>query len=248
VTVLTPVTDAIVLAAGNGDRFSDPQHRSKLLVPVGGVPLIVRTLRAAWAAGIRCAHVVLGYRAAEVHQAIVSEAPERLALSFIVNPRWQLENGISVLSARRALKGRRFALLMGDHVFDPTVLRRMRVAPLTAGVSLLAVDRHITDRRIVMEATKVRTDAGRIVAIGKDLETFDAIDTGLFVCSDNLFDALDAACRTGDTTLSGGIRRLSALGLVHTSDIGDARWHDIDTADDLARVEAWWSTATARPA
>ena len=45
-----------------------------------------------------------------------------------------------------------------------------------------------------------------ITAIGKGLGDYDALDTGVFVCSPYLFNALDAAIRSGDTTLSGGIR------------------------------------------
>ena len=53
-------------------------------------------------------------------------------------------------------------------------------------------------------------DGDRITAIGKDLGAYDALDTGLFVCSPTLFDALDARDAGGDTTLSGGIRQLAA--------------------------------------
>ena len=60
----------------------------------------------------------------------------------------------------------------------------------------------------------------------------------MFVCAPALFDALAAAQAAGDTTLSGGIRRLAARGLVHGFDIGDAQWCDIDTLSDLAAAES----------
>src|SRR5215218_3188037 len=56
------VRDALVLAAGNGDRFKNGSRESKLLQPVLGRPLILRTLETAHRAGITTAHVVLGYR------------------------------------------------------------------------------------------------------------------------------------------------------------------------------------------
>ena len=59
-----PLRDAVVLAAGNGDRFKSSLHHSKLLHPVLGQPLIVRTLETAAAAGIPTLNVVLGYEAA----------------------------------------------------------------------------------------------------------------------------------------------------------------------------------------
>ena len=41
--MIGPVDKALVLAAGNGDRFRNPTRESKLLQPVLGRPLIVRT-------------------------------------------------------------------------------------------------------------------------------------------------------------------------------------------------------------
>ena len=79
---------------------------------------------------------------------------------------------------------------------------------------------------------------GRIVAIGKTLTTYDALDTGLFVCSPALFGALATSRADGDTTLSGGIRILAARGLMRGVDIGDANWHDIDTVEDLHSAES----------
>jgi choline kinase len=73
----------------------------------------------------------------------------------------------------------------------------------------------------------------RITAIGKDLVSYDALDTGLFVCAPSVFDALEVSRASGDTTLSGGIRQLAAQGLMRGVDIGDASWHDIDTMADL---------------
>ena len=61
-----PLRDAVILAAGNGDRFKNSPHHSKLLHPVLGQPLILRTLETAVAAGIPTLNVVLGYEADRV--------------------------------------------------------------------------------------------------------------------------------------------------------------------------------------
>jgi 1L-myo-inositol 1-phosphate cytidylyltransferase len=236
-SLLTPVVDAIVLAAGNGDRFNDPQHRSKLLHEVQGRPLVLRTLTAARDAGLTTAHVILGYAAADVRRACEEGAPSGLRLVFHLNGQWQLENGVSVLAARGGVPDR-FAVLMGDHVFDSMVLARMRQLTIAEGDSLLAIDRRLDDPALVEEATKVLTEGDRIVAIGKDLRDFDALDTGLFICHAGVFDALADATHAGDTTLSGGIRRLAAAGRMRAMVIGDARWFDIDTRADLEAFEA----------
>jgi choline kinase len=81
-------------------------------------------------------------------------------------------------------------------------------------------------------------DGGQIVQIGKDLADYDALDTGMFVCSPVLFEAIDTSRRGGDTTLSGGIRELARLGLMRGIDIGNAAWYDIDTMADLQHAES----------
>ena len=239
------VRGAIVLAAGNGDRFHNTTHDSKLLEPLLGQPLLIRTLECARAAGVRSATVVLGYQADRVRAVAEAGAPRDLALTFAYKPDWHLENGVSVLASEPHLPAGRFAVLMGDHVFEPAVLDRLFLAPLQQDESVLAIDVRPAPLEVAAEATKVRLDGGRIVAIGKDLLDYDALDTGVFVCTPVLFDALREACAAGDTTLSGGIRRLAARGLMRGLDIGEATWCDIDTVTDLQAAElALIGTAT----
>lgn len=235
--VQRPVRRAVILAAGNGDRFHNPAHDSKLLQPLLGRPILLRTIAAAQEAGVDQIIVVLGYQADRVRALAERAAAPNLALSFVVNPRWRLENGISALAARELVGGQRFALLMGDHVFDPETLARMLRHPIDADTSLLAIDARPVPAAVADEATKVRRAGSRIVAIGKDLRDYDALDTGVFVCAPSLFDALQAAQARGDTTLSGGVRQLAQRGLMHGFEIGDARWCDIDTLSDLAAAE-----------
>jgi choline kinase len=247
---LSFVRRALVLAAGNGDRFRNGTSHSKLLTPVAGTPLLIRTLAAAQRAGIMDAHIVLGYDADAIRALALSHMPPGLRLHFHLNPDWHLENGRSVLAARPVMNEpfatEPFALLMGDHVFEADVLRGLLRSPLESGEALLGVDRFTTDSEIVSEATKVRMRHGRITAIGKNLDPFDALDTGLFVCQSSIFDALDASCRAGDSTLSGGVRRLAARGLVRGVDIGSSRWCDIDTRNDLTMAEEMLAVASVK--
>jgi 1L-myo-inositol 1-phosphate cytidylyltransferase len=239
------VRDALVLAAGNGDRFKNASSESKLLQPVLGRPLILRTLQTAREAGITTFHVVLGYRARALRALIEANVPAGSEVRFLYNPDWQLENGLSVLAARRSLRDRRFALLMGDHLFDASALARLLRTPVHGGESLLAVDSTTADPAIVAEATKVKLSGARITSIGKDLRRYDALDTGLFVCDPSLFHALDLAVEDGDTTLSAGIRRLAEKGAMRAVDVAGASWFDIDTVTDLETAESQLSASRA---
>ena len=233
-----PVRDALILAAGNGDRFHNGTRQSKLLQPLLGQPLILRTLETAREAGIRSFEIVVGYQADLLRAVIEQGAHPGVSIRFSTNPNWHLENGVSVLAARHALDGRRFALLMGDHLFEASVLVRLLSTTVADDESLLAVDTRPVAPEVAAEATKVRMTGPRITAIGKNLETYDALDTGLFVCAPVLFEALDVARVAGDTTLSGGIRQLAARDLMYGVDIGESAWYDIDTMADLETAES----------
>lgn len=226
---------AIILAAGNGDRFQTdpPTRRSKLLALVAGTPLLVRTLRSAARAGVTDAHIVLGYDADAVQAAACEGTPNNLKLHFHFNESWHEENGRSLLVARQHVNGSPFALLMGDHIFEPAVLGRLLETAARTDEALLAVDSRTSDPEIVAEATKVRMQGHVVTAIGKTLDPYDALDTGLFVCQSSVFEATEESCASGDTTLSGGIARLAARGLVRGVDIGNAQWCDVDTIADL---------------
>jgi len=232
------VRDAVVLAAGNGDRFQNGTRQSKLLQNIVGQPLIVRTLSTAAAAGITAFEVVLGYQADSVREAIERGTPPGTTVHFTYNPEWRLENGVSVATVRDRFQDRRFAVLMGDHLFEPPVLSMLLDMSVPDGESVLAVDTQPAPPDVAAEATQVRMEGSYITAIGKELGAYDALDTGLFVCSPALFDALHTAFESGDTTLSGGIRELAERRLMRGADVCGAPWHDIDTLEDLASAES----------
>jgi choline kinase len=233
-----PVRDAVILAAGNGDRFKTSRHHSKLLHPVLGRPLILRTLETAAAAGVLTLNVVLGFEADRVRQTIERHSLPGATIRFTYNPDWHLENGVSALKARDLCNGRRFALLMGDHLFESSVLRRLAALKVAADDSVLAIDSGDVPPAIADEATKVRLAGDRIVAISKTLPQWDALDTGLFVFTPTLFDALEEARAAGETTLSAGVQRLAARGLMRGVEIGAAAWCDVDTVKDLEVAES----------
>ena len=121
---------------------------------------------------------------------------------------------------------------MGEVLSSASLRLRTLTIQICTGAILVSLS------ALADEATKVRLVGSRIVAIGKDLVEYDALDTGVFVFSPVLFDALERARNLGDTTLSGGVRELASRGLMRGVEIGDATWCDIDTLSDLAAAES----------
>lgn len=202
---------------------------SKPLISVGGRTLLGRTVDNCRAAGVRRILVVTGFNAE-----LVSAEARRLShgdIETVYNPHWRKRNGVS-LHVCADLVDTDFFLMMSDHVFDPDILRWMTSARLHPGSVTLAVDRKIDSVFDLDDATKVRTANGRITAISKELDSYDAVDCGVFHCTPAIFDALeDAMDEDGDCSLSEGMSALGRRGRFYPFDIGRAWWQDVDTPD-----------------
>jgi choline kinase len=229
--------NCLIIAAGHGSRLRDVSP-SKPLTPVAGVPLIEHVVRAAAAGGARAFTVVTGHEADRL-EAFLADLAARLALPIapVRIADWDRPNGHSVLAGAAAIAGD-YLLAMSDHLFDPAIVRLLLAAP--AAALTLAVDRDLANPLLDMDdATKVALGAdGAILRIGKNLERFDAIDTGLFRATPALAAAIEAALADGGAgSLSEGVQRLAARGDAMTVEIEGARWLDVDDAVALAKAE-----------
>jgi 1L-myo-inositol 1-phosphate cytidylyltransferase len=220
----------LIVAAGQGLRIRDIAL-SKPLAEVRGVALIERVIESAHAAGLREFVVVTGYEAERV-EAFLGELSVRrgLTIDTVRNPDWKQSNGLSVAAAEAAL-GERFVLMMSDHLFDPLILAGLLgETPDPEGVTL-AVDRRLQNELVDMEdVTRVATTAeGKIVRIGKLIETFDCFDTGIFMASKALIRAVrEDVASGGNGGISAGMQLLADRGHAHVYDIGDRFWLDVD--------------------
>jgi len=231
------LSDAVILAAGKGTRIrATDDALPKPLQQVLGVSLIERTLSSLRDGGIERAHVIVGFMADRIRGALVGR-DLGIEVRFIDNPEFERSNGVSVLAARGHLEGG-FVLSMSDHVYDTSIARAAANADLAQADLWLCVDRRIADVYDLPDATKVRTDDDRIVDIGKEIPTYDAIDCGVFAVGPALLDALaDVRSQRGDCSLSDGVRVLATRGRARVIDIGEAFWQDVDTPGALDRAE-----------
>ena len=230
------ITEAVILMAGMGSRLGTAGRAlAKPLVQIAGRPLICYTLDALQHAGIRTVHAVMGDNSEQLSTELAPLFPRGLRFNTVLNPEWRKQNGISVLAAAGHVEAP-FILAMGDHLFDFAVLEAL-IAGADASQVNLAVDRKIDSIFDLDDATKVRADGDRLLEIGKQLEDYNAIDTGMFLCSAEIFTYLKAAQRDGDCSLSDGVRLMATDGKVRAVDIGDAWWQDVDTPEMLARAE-----------
>ena len=229
--------NCLIIAAGMGGRLRE-KGPSKPLIPIKGAPLLERVIARARSAGVDRFFVVSGYRGEQVRASLDAfSAREAIPIVHIVNEDWERANGVSVLKAKPFLSGP-FLLTMCDHLVDPQILRGLSSVAVEPDTVTLAVDFNIQGSINDLEdVTRVKCAGGRIERVGKVLRDFNALDTGIFLCTPILFEALEASQALGDDSLSGAMNVLARWDRARAFDIQGRVWLDVDDALSFSKAE-----------
>jgi choline kinase len=235
---MATVEDCLILAAGNGSRIAALSGSApKPLVALFGAPLLEHIMLSSQAAGIRNFVIVVGYRAEAIRQWLAQRPLGDVSVTVVENPDYHKANGVSALAAREVLTNP-FLLLMADHVFEPKTARALLQQSIEEDEVILGVDRNIGRIFDLDDATKVQVEGDNIVAIGKDLVEYNALDTGMFLCEPGVFARLESAKENGNCSLSDGMRQLGLERKLKAFDVGDGHWQDVDTPEAFAYTES----------
>ncbi|URW74596.1 NTP transferase domain-containing protein [Sphingomonas donggukensis] len=231
----------LIIAAGFGSRLRDISP-SKPLTPVGGRPLIAQVIARAAAGGASRFTVVTGYEGDRVEAFLRDLAADTgISIDTVRVADWSLPNGHSVLAGAESITGD-FLLTMADHLIDPAMVAGLIARGSDGAGLVLAIDRDLANPLVDLDdVMKVSTAPdGAILAIGKDIATYDAFDTGLFLVTPALIDAIRAAVAGGAAgSLSDGVQALARAGRAMTHDVTGYGWIDVDDPAALAKAEAW---------
>jgi choline kinase len=230
------ITDAVILMAGTGSRLRGSAEKiMKPLIPIGGRPLISYAIESFEKVGVEKIHAVVGPNGEELAAAVAPLLPRHMQFHPIPNPNWQKQNGVSLLTAAGKVRSP-FFLAMGDHLFESSIVTAL-LRDADFSQLNLAIDRKISSIFDLDDAMKVRTEGNRLIAIGKRLENYNAIDTGIFICPETIFEYLRRVLKNDDCSLADGVRLMAEEGNARAIDISEAWWQDVDTPEMLARAE-----------
>jgi choline kinase len=231
---------AIVLVAGVARRLApltDTTH--KVLLPVGGQPILVRMLSALEQLGVHEAVLVVGHCADQIRRT-AGERRGRMVIRYIQNPDYARGSVLSLYAARAHLTEP--ALIMdGDVLFPRELLRRLLAAPAP---SALLLDRAFTDSG---EEVKLYTRGDRVIALGKKVvpETWESVGEGVgfFKCGAEaapefvrLLERVIAE-GTGLEEYEDALHLLVMRRHVGWVDVTALPWIEIDFVEDLRRAE-----------
>jgi CDP-L-myo-inositol myo-inositolphosphotransferase len=238
-----PLRTAVVLAAGNSERLrAVTGGGSKLLLRMGGLRLIERTVRMATRIGMERIVVVVGHDADRVAHIAEQAGCGRVVVVRV--PEWELGNGCSLAAAAEVVGDESmFLVLAGDHVLDEKTLRAL----LAAGGPAALVDPE-PDPTVLAEGTRAVISGGRVIAFGKNQES-GLVDCGAFCVPATLFACQVEAAAEGDYGLAGALTRLAGRVPVQAVPVPDgAYWQDVDTPADVAHAQDMLRRSLAKPA
>lgn len=165
---MTPVRQAIILAAGQGRRlWPYTKDRPKCLLDIAGKTLLAHQVDSLWAQNIDRITVVTGYLGHTVRDVLGAR------VQYIDNPQYEHTSSMYSLWLARDLATEGCFILNADVLFHDEILRALRTSPHPDAV---AVD---FDAVLADEETKVRVAGERVRALGKTLATGDAENVGM---------------------------------------------------------------------
>jgi len=229
---------AVILAAGCATRLRPHSDDTpKTLLPVGGVPILRRTMTSLMRVGFDQFVIGTGYLEHMVRDAVASWFPG-VDVTFVTNADFRTtNNAASLLLVREHVEDDAFILLDGDVVFDLGVIEEL----IERGPDCLAV-RSVGG--IGLEEVKVTADIhDRVLAIGKHVPVRSAMGESVGIelfsaaTSKRLFAALHQRVREQGLVneyYEAAFQQILDEGTtLYGVDIGSMYASEIDTVEDL---------------
>jgi choline kinase len=233
---------AVILAAGRGERLLPlTQNSPKPLLKILNKPLLEHTLNMLKHEGIGCCIIVTGYKAKAIREFIGDGSKYNIKIQYSYNPVYDNGNATSLRTAQTLLKSDEvFLLIMSDHLIDKAIIQK--ALENSDRAPLLCVDRKPHYSFKIEDSTKVLVNSkGFIVDIGKEIPSWNAIDTGVFLLNGKIFqiiEQLETEKAPFPLTLNRCLKRMIAAGMpLWACDVSGNLWLDIDTVEDLIFAE-----------
>jgi choline kinase len=247
---VTSPNRAIILSAGQGKRLLPlTETRPKCLVELSGKTLLAWQLQRLEAAGVEEAVIVTGFRADAVEAEIARLAP-KMPVRLAFNPFYSVADNLASVWIVRELFDREVFLLNGDTLPGPGIVERLQAA----GPAEITVT---VDRKPGYDSDdmKVLTDSGKLLAIGKTIEAYDAESIGFLRFSPAGAAKFRAAVEQALQRPEGlkrwylsAIDELARGGVdVRVQSIEGLQWGEMDfpaDVDNLMKLSAGWVKET----
>ena len=220
----------VIISAGIGSRlWKTTKQVPKTLLPYKNGTILSTIIEQLKQAGITELIIVVGFKKNYIVD-YLQKNPQSLPVTFVENLEWEKGNALSVYKVKDYIKNEPFLLSMADHLVKVEALKQIVDSP--ERINLLLVDPFITENFDLDDATKVKTENDYIIAIGKELTDYNALDCGIFRLEPDFFSAVEKAVAKGKDSISNAIAELIPLRRIKSITLNKAnQWLDIDTPE-----------------
>jgi choline kinase len=230
---------SVILAAGVSSRLRPLTNSTpKCLLPVGGSPLLERTLRSLERSGVEECVLVTGYFHDKVEEYVRGLRPS-MKIRFILNPQFaSTNNNYSLWLAGRAVAGHDMLLLDADILFDRRLIPLLLENPHANAL----IGR--SSKNLGHEEIKLEVDSsGRILRIGKEINPTHAAGESVGIekfsasTATRLFEILGRRKERNEFYEASFQEMIDEGCSIFAVDTGTYNCMEIDTPDDLAAAE-----------
>ncbi|RPI02635.1 MAG: hypothetical protein EHM72_03685 [Calditrichaeota bacterium] len=222
---------AVIIAAGQSSRLWKKTDKTpKTLLPYGKKTILSTIIQNLKKSGISEIILVIGWEKERIIEYIKSHKSFGLPIQFVENPEWRRGNGLSVYAVKQAVGNEPFILSMCDHIVSPQAIKRLVKSGKRK--NLLLVDKQVEKVFDIDDATKVEVKKKKIVAIGKELIYYNAIDCGIFRLNKKFFRAMKKQLDEGQESISAAVTGLIEMNNMAAVKLKKSEfWIDIDTPE-----------------
>jgi UDP-N-acetylglucosamine diphosphorylase / glucose-1-phosphate thymidylyltransferase / UDP-N-acetylgalactosamine diphosphorylase / glucosamine-1-phosphate N-acetyltransferase / galactosamine-1-phosphate N-acetyltransferase len=231
---------AAILAAGRGERLwplaeKNPKH----LLPVGGEPLLQRTIRALVQSGVREIVMVVQFEAEKIKNFFKDGRELGCEISYVKQKRLG-GTADAVRTSESELRGEdRFLVVYGDNYYDQKALGKFVKSSDSRDLLMGAAEVKDPSRFGSLEIKR-----GNIVAIHEKVAggNVGVVNAGIYVLDESVFTAIGKTrkSRRGEFELTDSLSLLMTEGRrIRTIPFGKGEWVGISYPWDL--LEANWS-------
>lgn len=238
------INSALVAAAS---RFGslDSDSRSKYLIQLGEAPLIAHCLASLYKGGVSRVVLLLGFMGQEIRDQVLAQKQSMyhdLDLQFIFTGEKWREGLVKCLSLAKASVTHDFLFCCGDHIFHPNLITKL--AKLGQFINYSACVLAETDLEGIVglpastnliASSPLKYGTHTVVAFGTDLETYSAIESGLFSCKfTDFFEQVDeVSARPEYASLGEVFKAFAARRQLWMEFTDGLTWFSVETRQEL---------------
>ncbi|ENN96831.1 glucose-1-phosphate thymidylyltransferase-like protein [Methanocaldococcus villosus KIN24-T80] len=213
--------EAVILSAGYGSRMG---NIPKSLLKICGKEILYRTMKLLSECGVNKFYIVVNNIYRKDFEDFLKK--HNFNAHLIINNNPERGNGYSLHIVKNHVKDR-FILVMSDHIYTKEFIE-----DAIKGEGLI-VDKYpkYVD---IDEATKVKVKDGRVEKIGKELENFDAIDTGFFILDSGIFKITEELEKEKEII---EMREVVERAKLRVTFVNGKPWTDVDIPEDIKKAK-----------